>query len=133
MENAAKKYIRALNARNALRKNPPHDVFELQDAVQNYASKLAEAKKELKAAVAQRYAATRSRVQRPAPEGVYRASNRVLVRRGDDGPAVKFWDLNGNASYYLKRNGRNWVVRYGNGAGTVVQLDEYWTPSGLRK
>jgi len=132
MDEAAKEYVRALNDRNSTRKNPPHDVFVLQNRVRNYASRILTSRNAVRKVVDKRYGPTRSKVTRPVPEGIYKIGDRLVVRRGDDAPSVKFWNMGDDKSYYLKRDGRDWSVRYGPDAGNAVQLDEYWTPSGLR-
>ena len=133
MNRAAREYTRALENRDTIRRHPPHDVFELQDQVQNYSTRLRDSKKRLKDAIASRVAPTKTYVTRPTHEGIYAADGKVLVRRGVDGPSHAFWNVNRNASWYLKRQGREWMVTYGDDAGKIVQLDEHWAPGGLRK
>lgn len=132
MNTAAKEYTKALENRDTIRRRPPHDVFELQDRVRDMATRLLASRAALKQAVNARYGPTRSRVTRPASEGVYVAGNKLLIRRGVDGPSLAFWNVATNRAVYLQRTGRDWVVRYGPEDGTVVGLDEHWAPGGLR-
>lgn len=133
MDEAAKAYTHALNNRNSLRKQPPHDVFELQDRVRDVAQRLVQSREAVKRAASARYGPTQRRVLRVMPEGVYAIDGRLAVRRGSNSPYVGFWNLNGNQAVYLKRQGRDWTVKYGSSAGSVVSLDEHWTSGGLRK
>lgn len=132
MDRSARAYTRALENRNAIRRHPPHDIFELQNQVEEYTARLRESREKLKDAIRMRVGATRM-VTRPAQEGVYVANSRILVRHGTNGPSHAFWNVDKNASVYLKRQGREWQVAYGNDAGKIVQLGEHWAPGGLRK
>lgn len=133
MDRAARNYTKALENRDILRKRPPHDIFELQDQVKNISSRIQNSRTRLKQAVASRYAPSKPQVTRPSTEGVYATMGKILIKRGVDGPSIGFWDVDANTSYYLKKEGRNWVVTYGNDTKTPVQLAEYWTPGGLRR
>jgi hypothetical protein len=133
MDRAAREYTKALENRDILRKRPPHDIFELQDKVKDISSRLQNSKARLTQAVASRYAPSKPQVTRPSTEGVYAVMGKILVKRGIDGPSLGFWDVEANKSYYLKKQGRNWVVTYANDDQTPVQLVEYWTPGGLRR
>jgi hypothetical protein len=132
MNRAARDYTRALEDRDSIRRHPPRDVFELQDQVVNYSKRLANSKKRLKNAIATRIGPTKTYVTRPSREGIYQANHRILVRRGTNGPSLAFWNVNIDRSMYLKRQGRDWIVTYGNDAGKTVQLGEHWAPGGLR-
>ena len=128
MNEAARDYIRALNDRNGVRRQPPHDIFDLQNRVRNISSRL-----ESKAAAA-RYGPQRTRVARPAAQGLYVIEPGTLaVRRGVDGPSIAFWNVAKNEAVYLKRSNKNWVVSYGPDAGKIVQLSEHWAPGGLKR
>lgn len=134
MDRAAREYTKALENRDALRKRPPHDIFELQNHVKDISERLANSKARLKHAVTTRYAPSKAYVTRPSTEGVYSTSiGKILVKRGVDGPSTAFWNVNANTSYYLQKQGRNWKVTYGPNAETSVHLAEYWTPGGLRR
>jgi hypothetical protein len=135
MDQAAREYIRALEDRDSVRRQPPHDIFTLQDKVRDYARRVANSRNALGKAAAARYGPTRQYVTRPAAEGVYAAGDRLLVRRGADGPSSSFafWNVQANASLYLQQDGKTWVIKYGPKAGSVVQLGEHWTPGGLRR
>jgi hypothetical protein len=133
MDEAARAYVRALDDRNALRKNPPHNVFKLQDSVRNYAQRLLDARAAVRAAASARYGPTRSGVMRTTPGGVYAFDTKLMVRRGSDAPALGFWNIESNKTVYLTPRGREWEVRYGPDAGETATLAEHWTPSGLRK
>jgi hypothetical protein len=107
-------------------------VFEFQDQVVDYSKRLKESKKRLKNAIAARIGPTKPSVTRPSREGIYQANKRILVRRGVNGPSHAFWNVDTNSSMYLKRQGRDWMVTYGNNAGKVVHLGEHWAPGGMR-
>lgn len=132
MNRAAREYTKALENRDSIRRHPPRDVFEFQDQVVNYSQRLRDSKKRLKNAIALRIGPTKAYVTRPSHEGIYQADQKILVRRGVNGPSHAFWNVDANASMYLKRDGRNWTVTYGNNAGKTVQLGEHWAPGGLR-
>jgi len=134
MNEAARDYIRALNDRNGVRRQPPHDIFELQNRVRNISSRLESSKAAVAKAAAARYGPQRTRVARPATQGLYVIEPGTLaVRRGVDGPSIAFWNVAKNEAVYLKRSNKNWVVSYGPDAGKVVQLSEHWTPGGLKR
>lgn len=134
MNEAARDYIRALNDRNGVRRQPPHDIMELQNRVRNISSRLESSKAAVAKAAAARYGPQRTRVARPATQGLYVIEPGTLaVRRGVDGPSIAFWNVAKNEAVYLKRANKNWVVSYGPDAGKVVQLNEHWTPGGLKR
>lgn len=133
MDEAARSYIRALENRNAYRRQPDHDIFELQNRVRDVSARLRASKEAVRAAVAARYGPTRSGVMRPASEGVYAINTNLAVRRGAGGPATAFWNVSANKSVYLVKRGRDWVIKYGPNAGKVVTLSEHWVPGGLRR
>lgn len=132
MDEAATGYTKALENRNAVRRRPPHDIIDLQTQVRNYSQRLQDYKTKVKQEIAKRYAPSRIRVTRPAEEGLYMTSDgKLLLRRvSRDGPSTSFWNVDKNASSYLKQDGRSWKVKYGNDAGAQVTLSEYWTASG---
>ena len=132
MNRAARDYTKALENRNSIRRHPPRDVFEFQDQVLEYSQRLRNSKQRLKEAIAARIGPTKPTVTRPSHEGIYQANRKILVRRGVNGPSHAFWNVDANGSVYLKRQGRDWVVTYGNNAGKVVQLGEHWAPGGMR-
>lgn len=134
MNEAARDYIRALNDRNGLRRKPPHDIFELQNRVRNISSRLEASQAAVAKAAGARYGPQRTRVARPATQGLYVIEPGTLaVRRGVDGPSIAFWNVAKNEAVYLKRSNKNWVLSYGPDAGKVVQLSEHWTPGGLKR
>lgn len=133
MDEAARSYIRALNDRNSLRKQPPHDVMNLQDKVRDVAQRLLESREAVKRAAAARYGPTQRRVVRVMPDGVYAIDGRLAVRRGSETPYVGFWNLDDDGPVYLRRAGKEWSIKYGPRNGSQVSLDEHWTSGGLRK
>lgn len=135
MDEAATGYTKALENRDSVRKRPPHDIIELQAQVRDYAQRLLEYRQKLRNAVAARYAPSRQRVTRPAEQGLYKTSDgKLLLRRiSRNGPSTSFWDVNANKSAYLRLDGRQWKIRYGDDDGKQVDLAEYWTSSGLRR
>lgn len=133
MNRSAREYTRALENRNSTRRHPPHDVFELQNQVQDYSQRIRDSRRRLKNAIAARVAPTKTYVTRPTQEGIYAANDKILVRRGINGPSHAFWNVDADSSMYLKKQGREWTVTYGNNAGKIVQLAEHWAPGGLRR
>ena len=138
MDEAAKNYIQALNVRRTTRRRPPHDVFDLQDKVKAYVKQLKNAREKLHTATELRRPRRVSRAA-IAKYGIYAIGNRLLARRGANTNSAHhgslgFWNINRDASVYLKRDGRDWVIVYGDDDGKMVQLDEHWTgtSTGLR-
>ena len=106
----------------------------LQNRVRNISSRLESSKAAVAKAAAARYGPQRTRVARPATQGLYVIEPGTLaVRRGVDGPSIAFWNVAKNEAVYLKRSNKNWVLSYGPDAGKVVQLNEHWTPGGLKR
>lgn len=137
MNHAAREYVRALANRNQMRHKPPHEVDNLQRAVNEIAARLAASRDDLTAAVGKRFGPTRAAVQRVGTDGVYvigypDGRSALAVRRGPAGPATEFWDVRADASLYLDRDKAGWTVTYGPDAGARVTVDEYWTSTGLR-
>ena len=148
MDDAAKRYLRALDDRDITRRRPPHDIMALQNAVKNYAARVAGGRADVRRAVAAQFGPTRSGVTRPSTMGVYVArrtfaktaaaagaaavKNELLVRRQagrDAGSSLAFWSVNADAPRYLERRGRSWAETFAN-ADPEVSLDEHWAASG---
>jgi hypothetical protein len=154
MDDAAKRYLRALDDRDITRRRPPHDIMALQNAVKNYAARVAGGRADVKRAVAAQFGPTRSGVTRPSTMGVYvarrtfakaaaaaavknagaaAAKNELLVRRQagrDAGSSLAFWSVNADAPRYLERRGRSWAETNAANADPEVSLDEHWAASG---
>jgi hypothetical protein len=153
MDDAAKRYLRALDDRDITRRRPPHDIMALQNAVKNYAARVAGGRADVKRAVAAQFGPTRSGVTRPSTMGVYvarrtfakgaaavknagaaAAKNELLVRRQagrDAGSSLAFWSVNADRPRYLERRGRSWAeTNAANAANAEVSLDEHWAASG---
>lgn len=132
MDQAARNYERALDDRDAVRKRPPHDPLELQNKVKNYSGRLHAARDKILQIVRERYGPTRGAVTRPVSRGIYSHDGRILMRRGQDGPALAFWNLRADATRYLEQNGREWTSTNAQSKVSRGKLDEYWGPGGLR-
>lgn len=149
MDDAAKRYLRALDDRDITRRRPPHDIMALQNAVKNYAARVAGGRADVRRAVAAQFGPTRSGVTRPSTMGVYvarrtfaktataagaaAAKNELLVRRQagrDAGSSLAFWSVNADAPRYLERRGRSWYTANAANADPEVSLDEHWAASG---
>ena len=139
MDPAAKALLTALSNRNSYRKNPPHDIMNLQNVVRDVGNRMARSRDEV-VRLAKIRSPQRRDVSRVVGQGVLELVDTVtgevtyVVYRGPSSTSDsydKFWDLGKNAPVYVRR--RTMEVVGGDRNGHRVRVHEHWTASGIRR